>query len=146
MLKNKLQIIECSKAHYTELAAIWEGAVRATHSFLDEEAICAIKAELTTLYFPAVELFATVESGHTVGFIGLNDDSIEMLFVDCEHFGCGYGSTLIDFAKRKGACRVDVNEQNPQALEFYLAHGFHITGRDECDEAGRPYPILHLSL
>ncbi|MBD5359047.1 MAG: GNAT family N-acetyltransferase, partial [Bacteroides sp.] len=41
---------------------------------------------------------------------------------------------------------VDVNEQNISALNFYLAKGFKVTGRDETDEAGRPYPILHLSL
>ncbi|MBD5243790.1 MAG: GNAT family N-acetyltransferase, partial [Barnesiella sp.] len=32
------------------------------------------------------------------------------------------------------------------ALNFYQARGFRIIGRDETDEAGRPYPILHLSL
>lgn len=146
MRNNKLQITECSEANYPELVAIWEGAVRATHTFLDEEAISAIKAELSALYFPAVELYAAVDSGRTVGFVGLNGDSIEMLFVDCGRFGCGYGSALMDFARRRGACKVDVNEQNPRALEFYLAHGFRICGRDECDDAGRPYPILHLGL
>ena len=45
-----------------------------------------------------------------------------------------------------GADCVDVNEQNPLALGFYESKGFHIVGRDDRDEAGRPFPILHLSL
>ena len=60
--------------------------------------------------------------------------------------GLGYGSMLLDFAKANGATRVDVNQQNPSALLFYISKGFHIIGLDDTDEAGRPYPILHLSL
>ena len=71
-----------------------------------------------------------------------------MLFIDSNRRGRGrgYGSALIEFAKQHGATKVDVNEQNPSALNFYKAKGFRINGRDETDDAGRPYPILHLSL
>ena len=81
-----------------------------------------------------------------VGFIGLHDDKIEMLFIDSNSRGRGYGSTLIEFAKERGAIKVDVNEQNLLAFEFYQAKGFRIIGRDATDGDGRPYPILHLSL
>lgn len=69
-----------------------------------------------------------------------------MLFIDGDARGRGYGSTLIEFAKENGATKVDVNEQNPMALAFYQSKGFRIVGRDATDDAGRPYPILHLSL
>ena len=69
-----------------------------------------------------------------------------MLFIDSDLRGQGYGAALIEFAKRRGVTKVDVNEQNPSALNFYKAKGFRIIGRDETDEAGRPYPILHLYL
>ena len=39
-----------------------------------------------------------------------------------------------------------MNEQNPQALGFYLRMGYQITGRDALDPTGKPFPILHLSL
>ena len=57
-----------------------------------------------------------------------------------------YGSALIEFAKQEGATKVDVNDQNLSALNFYKAKGFRIISRDETDDVGRPYPILHLSL
>ena len=71
---------------------------------------------------------------------------IEMLFIDSDCRGRGLGSELIGFARRRGALRVDVNEQNHYALEFYKAKGFRIIGREDTDDAGRPYPILHMSL
>ena len=47
-------------------------------------------------------------------------------------------------ADLKGPLVVDVNEQNPQALQFYLAEGFQVVGRSELDGGGRPFPLLHL--
>ena len=140
------KIVNCSDADYETLAGIWERSVRASHDFLDYTAIIEIKAALTPHYFPNVDLYAVSDNDSLTGFIGLRDDVIEMLFVDSDSRGQGYGSALIEFAKEKGATKVDVNEQNPLALAFYEAKGFRITGRDETDDAGRPYPILHLSL
>lgn len=53
---------------------------------------------------------------------------------------------LIEFAKKRGCRLVDVNEQNPDALSFYRKRGFSVISRDETDESGRPFPILHLEL
>lgn len=141
-----MQIINCNTSDYSELAEIWERSVRATHGFLTEDAIEEIKASLIPDYFPNVDLYGISDAGSLSGFIGLSGDKIEMLFVDTDKRGQGYGSMLIDFAKAKGAKLVDVNEQNPSALQFYKTKGFRIISRDAEDESGRPYPILHLSL
>lgn len=140
------KIVKCNKEDYMTLQEIWERSVRATHAFLDDAAINEIKAALIPNYFPNVELYAVSDNDSLVGFIGLRGDLIEMLFIDSDSRGCGYGSSLIGFAIDRGAVNVDVNEQNPSALSFYLAKGFRIIGRDNTDDAGRPYPILHLSL
>ena len=42
------------------------------------------------------------------------------------------------------ARKVDVNEQNTQALDFYYHLGFKEVDRDEYDGEGKGYPILHL--
>lgn len=56
------------------------------------------------------------------------------------------GKAFVDFAVNDCHIdKVDVNEQNPQALHFYLHMGYRITGRDALDSTGRPFPILHLS-
>lgn len=140
------KIVECSKDDYPKLAELWERSVRATHDFLDENVITEIRKSLIPNYFPNVDLYSVMDNGFLVGFIGLRENMIEMLFIDGDSRGRGYGSMLIEFAKKKGATMVDVNEQNHLAFSFYKSKGFGIIGRDETDEAGRPYPILHLSL
>ena len=141
-----MKIIKCGKDDYSILVGIWERSVRATHKFLSQAVFNEIKASLEPLYFPNVDLYAVDDNGVLVGFIGLRSDTIEMLFIDSDRRNQGYGSALTDFAIQKGATKVDVNEQNPSALNFYTATGFRIISRDETDDAGRPYPILHLSL
>lgn len=139
-------IVRCNEKDYETLAGIWERSVMATHDFLKEDDFNEIKAALIPDYFPNVDLYAVADNGVYAGFIGLSPDSIEMLFIDSDRRGQGYGTLLIEYAKQRGATKVDVNEQNPSALYFYKAKGFRIIGRDETDEVGRPYPILHLSL
>lgn len=39
-----------------------------------------------------------------------------------------------------------VNEQNPNAKEFYEHLGFEVYRRSEIDEQGNPYPILYMKL
>ena len=122
-----LEIVKCNEADYETYAGIWERSVLATHSFLRVEDFNEIKTVLIPDYFP-------------------NPDTIEMLFIDSDRRGQGYGSALVEFAKREGATKVDVYEQNPSALNFYKVKGFRIISRDETDDVGRPYPIQHLSL
>ena len=141
-----MEIVRCNEKDYETLAGIWERSVMATHSFLKEEDFNEIKAALIPDYLPNVDLYAIADNGVYAGFIGLSLGAIEMLFIDSDLLGQGYGSALIEFAKRRGVTKVDVNEQNTSALNFYKAKGFRMIGRDETDEADRPYPILHLSL
>ncbi len=140
------EIVKCNADHYPALCDIWERSVRASHSFLSEADITQIKEALIPEYFPTVDLFGVRENGVLAGFIGVAGDRIEMLFIDSNFMGRGYGSLLIEHALESGCRYVDVNEQNQAALKFYLSKGFIVTGRDEMDDAGRPYPILHLSL
>lgn len=80
------------------------------------------------------------------GFIGLSD-MIEMLFVHPDFMGKGIGKSLLTYAiRQKGMTKVDVNEQNDKAVKFYISNGFVVTGRNELDSDGRPFPILHMSL
>ncbi len=132
--------------HYPTLLKIWESSVRATHDFLPEEEIQALRALLENLYFPAVTLSIArlVEEGSIVGFVGTSENRIEMLFVDAAQRGKGTGKVLLRHAIAQGADELDVNEQNPQAVGFYQQQGFEVVGRSELDGQGRPYPLLHM--
>lgn len=131
-----------------ELVEVWEASVRSTHHFLTEKDIQFFKPLVRDKYIPDVELYTIWnEQNRIAAFMGLSDELIEMLFVHPEEQGKGYGKRLIEFAiYSKHIFKVDVNEQNEKATSFYLNRGFDITGRDETDPSGNPFPILHLSL
>ena len=42
-----------------------------------------------------------------------------------------------------GVDELDVNEQNPDAVDFYRRRGFEQVGRSPVDSDGRPFPLLH---
>ncbi len=133
---------------YEALAGVWLASVKASHDFLSEADIEFYRQRVSSEYMPQVEIHAIKNgNGKPVAFIGLSEDNIEMLFVHPDEMGKGYGSLLLKFAiNDKGIKKVDVNEQNTKALEFYLKHGFSIIGRDATDGEGKAYPILHMKI
>ncbi len=134
-------------ADFPRLVEIWRSAVTATHDFLAEEDFDRIENNLASAYFPAVDLLVAEVDGVAVGFAGVADGNLEMLFVSDESRGTGVGTLLLREAiADRGVVRVDVNEQNVSGIGFYLSRGFVQVGRSELDGDGRPYPILHLAL
>ena len=131
---------------YSRLIEIWESAVLSTHDFLQREDFLYYKEHLP-LYFQHVALWGFEREGRLVGFIGMADGNIEMLFVDNECRGGGIGTSLIGYAiENLHAATVDVNEQNGQAVGFYKRMGFEVRKRSELDGEGKEYPVLHMSL
>lgn len=141
-----IEIVE--KADHLKLIEIWEASVRATHDFLAEDDLQELKPLILEHYFDAVDL-RCAKNGHgeIQGFCGVHDGNIEMLFIAPEARGKGIGILLAVYAiKSQGATKVDVNEQNGQALGFYQHIGFSVTGRSPVDGQGKPYPLLHMAL
>ncbi|CRM16306.1 MULTISPECIES: GNAT family N-acetyltransferase [Pseudomonas] len=137
-----------NNSDYPELARIWEASVRATHDFLPESYIVLLKELVLTRYLDSVMLVCTKDSSQRItGFAGVAAGKVEMLFIDPLHRGQGLGQQLLRYAINcMNADELDVNEQNPQALGFYLKQGFEVIGRTEHDGLGQPYPLLHLRL
>ena len=143
-----MRIEKATKTDYQKLIEIWESSVRATHDFLAEQDHQALKPLILENYFDVVELnIAKRDDGEIVGFCGVSDDNIEMLFVSPEARGQRVGVRLATHAINDlGANKVDVNEQNRQALGFYEHIGFAVVGRSAVDGQGKPYPLLHMQL
>lgn len=146
--KMQYAISDVSQKDYPELVALWEASVRATHNFLSESDIQFYKPLILNEYLDAVALSCIKDGeGKITGFMGIADKKIEMLFIAPEARGKGIGKQLLQHAIReKGATAVDVNEQNGQAVGFYLHEGFKITGRSDVDGMGKPFPILSMTL
>ena len=145
-MKYQIDIIE--PLEYPEVVEVWEASVRATHDFLQESDILFFKPLILNEYLKAVDLRCIRNEGNEiVAFSGVADHNLEMLFIHPDHRGKKMGKALLEYVINYQEVRkVDVNEQNEQALGFYLKQGFEIIGRSEFDGIGKPYPLLHMEL
>lgn len=127
------------------LVGIWERSVRVTHDFLEESDIVGMRPEVSEALVAIENLAVAQEVDGAVGFAASQDNKLEMLFITPEVRGCGIGTKLLVHAvEHWRVCRIDVNEQNPQARSFYERQGFVMMGRSASDGAGRPFPLVHL--
>ncbi|MBU2713821.1 acetyltransferase [Zooshikella harenae] len=143
-----MEITTPSQKDYSELVSVWESSVRATHDFLTEQDILFYKPMLADQFFPQVILKCIKNTDNQIlGFIGTAENNIEMLFIDPDYRGKGVGKKLLTYALHElGTTKVDVNEQNDQAVGFYKHLGFKVIGRSEKDGMGKPFPLLHMEV
>ncbi len=115
-------------------------------NFLNDKLIQEIKQYIPLALKEVQHLIVAFQDNKPLGFIGINDRKIEMLFVDSNLIGKGVGTCLINFVFDKyNVNEVVVNEQNPNAHNFYLRKGFIDVKRSELDEQGNPYPIIFMN-
>jgi putative acetyltransferase len=131
---------------FDTLTEVWEASVRATHSFLTEDNIQYFKPLVRKEFLPAVELRCVRdEDFRPIGFLGVANGKIEMLFIRPDMRGRGIGKQLLTYAvEEMNAREVDVNEQNEQAVGFYKRMGFAVVGRTDVDSMGKPFPLLQM--
>lgn len=138
--------IRLARSTETEaLVTLWRRSVVATHTFLAMSDVEALLPIVRDKVLGELEVWVLENGGTPMGFMALYHASLEALFIDPEQRRRGGGRLLLNHARSlKGPLTVDVNEQNPHALQFYLAEGFEVVGRSELDGTGRPFPLLHL--
>ena len=129
-----------------QLVEVWQRSVQATHLFLSAPEIAAIRTYVPQALCGVEHLIvAQDESGTPVGFMGVQENRLEMLFLDPEARGQGLGARLLCLGMEQyGVSELTVNEQNPAAAGFYQHMGFAVYRRSELDEQGGPYPILYM--
>lgn len=129
------------------LLTIWENSVRATHKFLSNNEILQIRNYVPQAFKQVDHLSVIIDHEQIKGFMGINDQKVEILFVDAQARGKGYGSQLLNYGIQKlNINELAVNEQNPQAVGFYEHMGFKVVERSATDDQGNPYPILRMKL
>lgn len=126
------------------LVAVWERSVRATHTFLTDDEINRIKQYVPQAIAEVPELAVMRPDSDSseqtpLTFMGVADGRLEMLFVDPDHREHGVGKQLLEHGiAHHNVSELTVNEQNPQAIEFYQHMGFVTYRRTEQDEEGGP--------
>jgi putative acetyltransferase len=142
------KIDSLQKSEYPTLLDIWESSVKATHHFLKDGDIDVLKKIIVENDIFSLADLACVRDNNNciVGFMGTSENSLEMLFISPDVMKKGIGKMLMLHAiNNLHIAKVDVNEQNEQAVKFYEQFGFQTISRSELDSTtGKPYPILHM--
>ncbi len=144
-----------SKNLVANLVELWEKSVRATHTFLSEAEILKIKeyvpyaicnVETLLILFDKSENSEKTNS-RPLGFMGIENKKIEMLFLSPNSHRKGFGKMLVQYGSENySAEEVTVNEQNPKAKGFYEHLGFKTYKTSANDEQRNPYPIAWMRL
>ena len=130
-----------------QLLKIWEKSVRETHLFLSNSQIESIKEYVPQAIREVPHLIIIEKEDNPIGFMGIDGQKLEMLFISNEERGKGFGKKLIKYAiENYSINNLTVNEQNPLAKGFYENVGFKVYKRTDNDEQGNPYPLLYMKL
>ena len=143
-----LEVEERNSDLISKLIAVWEASVRATHLFLSDSKILSIK-EYVPQALKSVDKLIIAENDEEkpIAFMGIENKTLEMLFITPSERGHGLGKLLLQYGiSNYKVNRLTVNEQNPQAKGFYEHMGFHVYKRTDYDEQGNPYPLLYMWL
>jgi putative acetyltransferase len=142
-----IYITRYTDAQREGLLKVWEESVLATHDFLTAGDFREIKAEVYTVNFNMFDVYCLMEERNVIGFVGVYNGKVETLFLSPAYFRKGLGKKLMNFAVQElGADKVDVNESNTRAVEFYKRCGFEVYERTNKDDQGRNYPLLRMKL
>ena len=76
---------------FEELTELWEGSVRATHHFIPEQYILKLKPLVWSVYLRSMPVYTVRGPERIEGFMGINGDMLEMLFVHPQAMGKGVG-------------------------------------------------------
>ncbi len=142
-----MEIIPYKEEYREQMIAVWEKSVRATHHFVNSEEVDRLKELVKQIDFNSFSVYCLISENKVLGFLGVEDCVIESLFLDPNYIGQKLGTKLINFAINElKADKVNVNEQNSDAIKFYSKFGFVTYERTEKDDYGNDYPILKMKL
>ena len=100
----------------SELLELWERSVRATHHFLSDAEITAIKEYVPQALLGVPHLIvAQDDQGKALGFMGVAEKHLEMLFLEPSARGQGLGRALMQYGIGQRA--------KPRGLWLLRPHG-----------------------
>ena len=124
---------ELRKTDINKVANIWLDTNIKAHSFISAQ-YWKNHFELVKELLPQATVYVYEDNQEIQGFIGLNDEYIEGIFVSNEMQSQGIGKVLLNYAKdKRNKLFLNVYQKNTQAISFYKREGFVVqySGLDE---------------
>ena len=127
-------IRELQKADINKVADIWLNTNVTAHYFISKQ-YWQNNFELVKELLLQATVYVYEKNQEIQGFIGLNDEYIEGIFVSNKIQSHGIGKALLNYAKNKrNKLFLNVYQKNVRAIAFYQREGFKIQNSD-FDEA-----------
>ncbi|CDD57077.1 MULTISPECIES: N-acetyltransferase [unclassified Clostridium] len=126
-------IRKLQKVDINRVADIWLTTNLKAHFFISEQYWIS-NYEFVKEMLPQAEVYVYEDDKMIQGFIGINDEYIEGIFVSDEMQSRGIGKILLDYIKdKKDRLQLKVYQKNVRAMSFYQREGFTIQseGMDE---------------
>jgi len=129
-------IRKLQKVDINRVADIWLKTNLKAHFFIPEQYWIS-NYEFVKEMLPQAEVYVYEDDKMIQGFIGINDEYIEGIFVSDEMQSRGIGKMLLDYIKdKKDRLQLKVYQKNVRAMSFYQREGFTIQS-EEMDEFTR---------
>ena len=126
-------IRELRKSDINKVANIWLDTNITAHYFIPEQ-YWKSNFELVKELLLQATVYVYEDNQEIRGFIGLNDEYVEGIFVSDEMQSLGIGKLLLNYAKdKRNKLFLNVYQKNARAISFYQREGFEIqhSGLDE---------------
>ena len=126
-------IRELRKADINKVANIWLDTNITAHYFIPVQ-YWKSNFELVKELLLQATVYVYEHNQEIQGFIGLNDEYVEGIFVSDEMQSQGIGKVLLNYAKdKRSKLLLNVYQKNTRAISFYQREGFEIqhSGLDE---------------
>ena len=126
-------IRELQKADINQVADIWLDTNVTAHYFISSQ-YWQNNFELVKELLLQATVYVYEHNQEIQGFIGLNDEYVEGIFVSGEMQSQGIGKILLNYAKdKRNKLLLNVYQKNARAISFYKREGFEIqhSGLDE---------------
>lgn len=119
-------IRKLQKTDINRVADIWLKTNLKAHYFIPEQ-YWTNNYEVVKEMFPQAEVYVYEDDKIIQGFVGINDEYIEGIFVSDEMQSRGIGKILLDYIKdKKDRLQLKVYQKNVRAMSFYQREGFTI--------------------
>ena len=109
---------------------IWVNENIRTHNFIAKE-YWKDNYEYVKDILPKADIYVYILDEQVVGFVGVNNNYVEGIFVDINNQHSGIGTSLLDRIKEnKDNLTLNVYKKNANAIKFYEKNNFIITSEN----------------
>lgn len=139
-------IRKLQKVDINRVADIWLKTNLKTHYFISEQ-YWTNNYEVVKEMLPQAEVYVYEDDKIIQGFIGINDEYIEGIFVSDEMQSRGIGKMLLDYIKdKKDRLQLKVYQKNVRAMSFYQREGFTIQSESMDEFTGEKEYVMNWEL